>query len=99
MATVRLSSDRLVLEVEGDLDFNSVPLLHDAADKFIQETAIPVFDFGRVTQTESAALALLTTWYRKSQRLGKTPQFLHLPPKLMEVVGLSGLDKILALSE
>lgn len=92
---ITLSSDGKILKVVGGLNFETVPGLQDAADTFITSADQPIFDLAGVTKAESVALALMTTWHRKANALGKQARFQDVPKELMDIAKLSNLDKIM----
>ena len=99
MAEARLtvnSDGRWLLE--GELGFASVPaiLAHPGAD--ITATAAIEVDLRGITRADSAGLALLVEWLRESERAGQKITFINVPPQLMSIARISGLDEILSLS-
>ena len=99
MAEARLTvnSDGCWL-LEGELGFASVPaiLAHPGAD--ITGTAAVEVDLKGVTRADSAGLALLVEWLRESERAGQQIAFVNVPPQLLSIARVCGLDGILSLS-
>jgi phospholipid transport system transporter-binding protein len=85
--------------LEGELGFASVPaiLAHPGAD--ITATEEVEVDLKGVTRADSAGLALLVAWLRESESLGQKIAFLNVPPQLLSIARVSGLDEILSLSQ
>jgi len=84
--------------LEGELGFATVPdiLAHPGAD-IAAAPAIEV-DLRGVTRADSAGLALLVAWLRESERAGQRIAFVNVPPQLLSIARVCGLDGILALS-
>jgi len=99
MTEVRLTANgggRWLLE--GELGFASVPavLLHPGAE--ITGTLDIEVDLKGVTRADSAGLALLVEWLRESERAGQRITFVNVPPQLLSIARVCGLDEILSLS-
>lgn len=84
--------------LEGELGFATVPaiLAHPGAD--ISGTADIEVDLRGVTRADSAGLALLVEWLRESERAGQRIAFVNVPPQLLSIARVCGLDRILSLS-
>lgn len=52
-----------------------------------------VFDLSGVTQTDSAALALIVEWQRAAMQRGATLELRGLPPQLRALAAATGLDE------
>lgn len=99
MTEVRLTangSGRWLLK--GELGFASVPavLPHPGAE--ITGTLDIEVDLKGVTRADSAGLALLVEWLRESERAGQRITFVNVPPQLLSIARVCGLDEILSLS-
>ena len=99
MAEARFTADdggRWLLE--GELGFATVPaiLAHPGAD--IGDTTDIEVDLKGVTRADSAGLALLVEWLRESERAGRRIAFVNVPPQLLSIARVCGLDEILSLS-
>ena len=82
--------------LEGELSFASVPaVLKSSASGFMDSQLIEV-DLKGVTRADSAGLALLVEWLRKSEHAGKAVTFTHVPDQLLAIARLCGLDEILS---
>lgn len=87
------------LQVCGVLSFATVPKLRDLGNQMMIKSAELVFDFKKVTHSDSSGLALLTAWTRYASQLKKTLRFINIPVQLVDVARLSNLDDVLSLSE
>lgn len=84
--------------LEGDLDYYTVPdVLARAGKKLGGEGEIRV-DLKGVTRADSAGLALLLAWLRKSERAGRSIEFVNVPGQLLSIARVCGLEEILPLS-
>jgi phospholipid transport system transporter-binding protein len=93
--TERGSGDWLL---EGELDFFTVPdVLARARSCKSGDDAIRV-DLKGVTRADSAGLALLLEWLRRSERAGCSISFVNVPEQLMSIARICGLEGILPLS-
>ena len=95
-AVRRGADDRLV--VEGELDFTTVVRLFDDVQPLLGAGADIRIDLQGITRSDSAGLALLIEWMRAAQRLGKPIQYLNIPPQMLAIARVSGLDQVLPLS-
>jgi len=85
--------------LEGELDFQTVPdVLDRSAPVMAGEGAIQV-DLQGVTRADSAGLALLLEWLRKSKRAGRSITFVNVPGQLLSIARICGLEEILPLSK
>jgi phospholipid transport system transporter-binding protein len=96
-AEIKISKDGNSILISGVLSFATVSALRDQGNQLQKNIQNPVFDFKEVTRSDSAALALLTAWARYARALGKTADFINIPPELMDIACLSRLDKVLSL--
>ena len=84
--------------LEGELGFATVPavLAHPGTD--IRGTADLEVDLKGVTRADSAGLALLLEWLRESEQAGRRIAFVNVPPQLLSIARVCGLDEILSLT-
>lgn len=86
------------LKLEGALNFSTMPkLLADSSAYSLQEN-LPdclAIDFSDVTDIDSSAVALLLHWRRAAMRMGKRLRYIHLPPNLLSLAELYGLDELI----
>lgn len=93
-----LNQDNHYLVLKGDLVFQTIKQLRDKGKALIATTQGDiVFDFHGVTQCDSSALALLTSWTRCARQSARLIRFINLPPKLKDIACLSNLHKILSI--
>jgi phospholipid transport system transporter-binding protein len=52
-------------------------------------------DFRNVEEIDSSGVALLLHWRRESLRLGKSLRYVHLPPNLLALAELYGVDDLI----
>ena len=92
---VRLSDGRY--ELAGELDFDSVPLLLEQAERlFATDPAkSTVVDLAAVNRGNSAALGLLLEWVRMFQQQNREIHFRHVPDELLAIAHVSDLDDLL----
>ena len=96
-AAVRRGADERLV-VEGELDFTTVVRLFDDVQPLLGAGADIRIDLQGITRSDSAGLALLIEWMRAAQRLGKPIQYLNIPPQMLAIARVSGLDQVLPLS-
>ena len=84
--------------LQGELDFESVPaLLRHAGARMLGKDRLEV-DLKAVTRADSAGLALLVEWLRGSETAGNEIVFINVPPQLLSIARVCGLDEILSLA-
>lgn len=87
-----------VLELEGALNFESMPRILDETALYAAQENLPSclsIDFSHVTDIDSSAVALLLHWRRESTRLGKPLRYVHLPQNLVTLADLYGVDEMI----
>ena len=83
--------------LQGELDFESVPaVLRHAGARMLGKDRLEV-DLKAVTRADSAGLALLVEWLRESETAGNEIVFINVPPQLLSIARVCGLDEILSL--
>jgi phospholipid transport system transporter-binding protein len=90
---VRRDGKRLVLE--GAATADTVTALLDAGAASLGD-GVEVVDFGAVTEVDSAAVALALAWLRAAQASGRTLSFANLPPAMLNLARLYGVDELIA---
>lgn len=91
----RTADDQLALS--GELSMVSVPdLLHCA--QWPEVGGEINIDLQSVGRTDSAGVALLIEWQRAASRRQQTLRFQNIPPQMLAIAHLSGVDKLLALT-
>lgn len=81
----------------GVLDVESVPALVERIDELLQAPGDVEVDLGAVSRADSAGLALLVDWYREANRRGRRIHFRQVPPQMLALAQVSGVDRLLAL--
>jgi phospholipid transport system transporter-binding protein len=86
-------------QVDGVLDARTTPaLLEQSKERFAHEPTINV-DFGRVTESDSAGLALLIEWMRIARRQGVKLHFENIPEQIAALARISEVEDLLAMAE
>ena len=86
-----------VLSPEGPLSFDSIPAVLERARALEARADLPrrlTIDFSRVSEVDSAALALLLEWRRVAERRGVELAFTHLPANLLALASLYGIEQL-----
>lgn len=100
MPDYQLNFDRNhdMAQLTGELSMQTVPQILDEAEAVLaQADDILRVDLDNVTHSDSAGLALLINWMRRTQQLGKQIEFYHIPSQMLAIASASGLEKILPL--
>ncbi len=87
-----------VLKIEGALNFASMSRLLDESLTYSRQATLPdclAIDFSGVTEIDSSAVALMLHWRRESTRLNKALRYIHLPPNLVSLAELYGVDQLI----
>lgn len=86
------------LRLEGALDFATVPAILAESEKYAARGDLPArltIDFAAVAGVDSSAVALLLEWRRRAAALGKTLEFVNLPPNLLALAELYGVRDLI----
>jgi anti-anti-sigma factor len=90
------SPDRVVVRLEGEADLSTRPLL----DRGLSEAAAagdPVeVDLGGVRFFDSSCLGVLGAFSARLGASGRTCRLVAVPPRTRRLIGLTGLDELLA---
>ena len=87
-----------VLKIEGALNFATMPRLIEESAAYSRQKDLPEYlaiDFSSVTEVDSSAVALLLHWRREALRLDKALRYIHLPPNLVSLAELYGVDQLI----
>jgi phospholipid transport system transporter-binding protein len=87
-----------VLKIEGALNLASMPRLLAESSEYSLQKDLPdclAIDFANVTDIDSSAVALLLHWRREATRLGKALRYIHLPPNLVSLAQLYGVEELI----
>lgn len=88
------------LTLSRELTFSTVAELERQYAPLFNGKAAPqkiVVDLSKVLRSDSAGLALLIEWTRKTKRNHRELSFIHPPPQLRAMVELCGLNTVLPL--
>ena len=83
--------------VRGPLRYATVPGLWQAARKLATEAPLVTVDLSGVTESDSAALALLLEWMREVRGRGGEIRCAGRPNQLEAIARVSGLEGLLPL--
>ncbi len=87
-----------VLALTGVLSFETIPAVLAESTAFAARPDLPAkltIDFAGITGVDSSAVALLLEWRRLQNRLGKALEFVNLPPNLVALATLYGVDELI----
>lgn len=87
-----------VLRVTGALDFQTLPGVIAAAEKYVARPDLPqrlTIDLSGVTGVDSSAVALLLDWRRRAQERHIALEFSHLPEALLALADLYGVADLI----
>ena len=80
--------------VTGDLDFFNVMPIFEKSVSFSTQCSELIFDFSRVSSSNSAGLALIMEWIRLSKQQNKPIQLLHVSPEMRSLAKAAGLEAL-----
>lgn len=81
----------------GVIDFNTVIVLDQQARALFPQYQQITVDLGNVTYVNSAGLALLLEWKRRTELENRSIKILRVPGKLLNIARISEIDDILSL--
>jgi phospholipid transport system transporter-binding protein len=85
------------LRLRGELSFDSVPALAAQWPAMSSGQAALDIDLSDVQRSDSAGLALLVGCLRRAQQTGQVVRFFNIPPQMLAIARVSGLDRVLPL--
>jgi phospholipid transport system transporter-binding protein len=91
----RLRREPDQVQVSGELCFSSVLKIRDAGLNYINQVSEPVFNCNKVTNADSAGVALLVEWWRHATLAQKTISFIHVPNRMIGLIKVGNLEDIL----
>jgi phospholipid transport system transporter-binding protein len=84
-----------VVEVNGELTFQSVPQFLALTDNWLQAAAGKVtIDMHGVTHADSAGLALLIEWLHLARSAGREIVFTNMPEQMRDLIRVNGLMQV-----
>ena len=87
-----------VLALTGVLSYETIPAVLAESAAYAARPDLPAkltIDFAGITGVDSSAVALLLEWRREQHRLGKALEFVNLPPNLLALATLYGVDELI----
>ena len=87
-----------VLRLTGALSFETLPAVLEQSAQYTARPDLPdrlTIDFAAIDGVDSSAVALLLEWRREAQRLGKVLVFVNLPPNLLALANLYGVEELI----
>lgn len=98
-AEARLERSDGRFELVGELTFETVTGLWQAAADELARADWPVLDLARIRRTDSAGLALLVDWARRADGDGRSLQLDEAPAQLKALANASGVQELLGLTD
>ncbi|GAA2440153.1 STAS domain-containing protein [Streptomyces glaucus] len=88
----------IVLRLDGELDYHTVPRLKQALDDipFAQGSGV-IFDLSGLEYCDSSGLTALIAAHHRADAAGSTVSIAGLRPHLARVFGITGLDQFFTL--
>lgn len=83
--------------LHGELDFDSVPALLATTQTLFADGATPRVSLATVSHIDSAGLALLVEWRRAALQHTADIAFDDIPPQMLALAQVCGVDELLAL--
>ena len=93
MASISLSDNQII--VSGELNFVTVTDLWHQCLPLLQKEPVLHIDLSKVTTANSAALAFLLELQKAAATVKKSILFCSVPPTLLSLASVTGVDKIL----
>jgi len=87
-----------VLALTGALSFETLPAILEQSARYAERSDTPqhlVIDFSAITGVDSSAVALLLEWRRRAAELGKRVEYVNLPPNLLALAQLYGVEELI----
>jgi phospholipid transport system transporter-binding protein len=84
--------------LQGPLVFDSVPDLYAGLVGKLRESGDLTIDLSGVTRADSAGMALLVEWQRLARAEGGKVKLVNMPPQVVRMVRVTGLEELLGTS-
>jgi phospholipid transport system transporter-binding protein len=82
------------LQVSGELNFVTVVALWRESIAKLSAYTTLVFDMAKVTDCNSAGLALMLEWLKYARQANKKITFNNIPANLASIIKVAGINKI-----
>lgn len=92
-----LTVENQSLMISGELNFSTAVSLWKESIALFHSSEINQIDFSKVNLTNSVGLALLLGWSRYAKKHGKKLLFSHLPPQLLSIAKVAGVEKFISI--
>jgi phospholipid transport system transporter-binding protein len=99
MKTANISFQDGVIHISGALDRHTARQAYEKANVYFNGVDALTIDLKEVSFTDSAGLAVLLAWIRRSKAQAVRLTFVNLPEKMKDLSRVSGLDHLLLLSK
>jgi len=80
--------------IHGELTFDTVQQLNIRGCQLIDASPLPIFDCKQVSNSDNSGLALILSWIKYAKSVHKSIQFFNIPPQLLAIAKVSGLQDI-----
>ncbi len=81
--------------LSGVLSFQTVPRLWKQGGDMLDGSTQLTLDLSGVSRTDSAGIALLVEWLRMAHERNTRISFHNMPPQMLAIARVSGLDDLL----
>ena len=81
--------------LSGPLTFDSVPDIYSTSRSWFSAGTSMTIDLHQVAQADSAGLALLIEWLRWARKAGSSLTYTNIPPQMLELIRVNGLQDTL----
>ena len=81
-----------IFHVEGDLTFATIDKQVVKSFDFLKSASSITIDLSKVSNTDSAGLALMIEWIKMSRQYNTALTFKNIPEQLQKLAKLSGFD-------
>ena len=92
---VKVFLEARTLVIEGALTQKTVQTALEKALRLLEKRALITVDLKGVAEVDSTSVPFLTTLLRESKKRQISLRFIHLPPKILELSKLSGVENLL----
>lgn len=93
-----VNNDGLIINIIGELNFNTVPLLTKDNRQLIDQNQKIIFDLAQVTSSDNAGVALLVYLTGYAKNISRDVSFVNLPQQLLTLAEANGVRDILPIS-